>query len=442
MRTKSDTTWMLLESTLNSFRNSSARRQMASVRVLSENSKASTLINSYPHDPKGFCGELWTAHPASKARMSESLRSWSANATFNSANSRLLLACWPGVKVEYTISVGHLILCSISVAILDDANWLQALKDWTYLKNPVISLSRSRQVFVPGTGGAGNHFSDRLSTSLSPLTSLRRAVSPDEPCPRSCLRIGLPILLKEQSPSPEYCWPKTSLGPCIGAVWFLTGLPAVFPVSTCSSLLSRAPKLLPICPCKSLRRDTKAWEICNNCTSTAFCPFVSVCPVCPGGVLSDGRLSSTGTSCALIASRPGPACCCAPPLELPIPGGCKPPSIAWVGLIGSLLTLVTKGPGSLSSRCLAWLFNQFLQASSLSKGSSPRNLSVSGSTLRLRLLASPRLPEPPDPDIATTLLQGYSATTDAAPWQLRYHAENSNPRWFKNPFYVNPRTYT
>ena len=58
------------------------------------------------------------------------------------------------------------------------------------------------------------------------------------------------------------------------------------------------------------------------------------------------------------------------------------------------------------------------------------------------LLASPHLLESPDPDIATKLLQEYLATTDAARWQLRYHAENLNPSWFKNPFYVNPRTYT
>ena len=37
---------------------------------------------------------------------------------------------------------------------------------------------------------------------------------------------------------------------------------------------------------------------------------------CPGGTLSDGKLSSTGTSYTLIASRPGPtACNCAPPLN-------------------------------------------------------------------------------------------------------------------------------
>ena len=27
-------------------------------------------------------------------------------------------------------------------------------------------------------------------------------------------------------------------------------------------------------------------------------------------------------------------------------------------------------------------------------------------------------------------------------WNDTLRAENSNPSWFKNPFYVNPRTYT
>ena len=50
-RTRSDTTCKLLASTRNSFFNSSARRQIASVRVRSENSNAKILNSSYPHEP-------------------------------------------------------------------------------------------------------------------------------------------------------------------------------------------------------------------------------------------------------------------------------------------------------------------------------------------------------------------------------------------------------